>query len=82
MDLSQILENHCFYCNGLGNLHNVRHEEMTHAELDCALLDFSLFFILFFFTLLFPLELLFLIHLLSDEIILSNEDNGLTVIQW
>lgn len=41
MDISQILGNHCFYCNGLGYLHNIRRGEMTHAELDCALLELN-----------------------------------------
>lgn len=39
-------ENHSFYCNGLGNLHNIRHGEMIYAELDCALLEFFLLLLL------------------------------------
>lgn len=38
-------DNHCFYCNGLGNLHNIRHGAMTHAELTVLYLRF---FFLFF----------------------------------
>lgn len=57
IDLWQILGNHCFYGNRLGNLHKIGRGEMTHTELDCAVLQ------LFFFNLHFSL----LIHLLNDE---------------
>lgn len=43
MVVLQMLGNHCFYCISLGYLHNIRHREMTHAELDCALLEFDIF---------------------------------------
>lgn len=49
MDTSQILGNHCFYCNGLGSLHNIRRGGTTHAELDCALLEFFFFLPFTFF---------------------------------
>lgn len=82
MDISQILGNHCFYCNGLGYLHNIRRGEMTHAELNCALLELN-FFNFHFFPPFLNIVGRSLIHLLSGELVLCNEDNRLnTLIHW